>query len=61
LSPDVIAKVVVVAAGAAHACSAPPQKTIPKAAETNNWQGILTCTDTPLPYFSMIVPPAFAG
>jgi hypothetical protein len=63
LPPEVIAKVVVVAAGAAQACSGHPQITITNAAETNRWQGILTFTSHRLSYCycSPIIRLAFAG
>jgi hypothetical protein len=42
--PDVMARVVVVAVGAAQARWVTPQKSITKAAEMNTLQGILTFT-----------------
>jgi hypothetical protein len=46
LPPDVTARVVVVAAGAAQARTAPPQRAITEIAEThNNRQSLLTFTD----------------
>jgi hypothetical protein len=61
LPPEVMAKVVVVAAGAAQACCGHPQITITNAAATKRWQGILTFMCHRLSYCSPIILLAFAG
>ena len=60
--PDVTARVVVVAAGAAQARTAPPQRAITETAETHNIrQSLLTFTDNLHSCFPSIMLLAFNG
>ena len=62
LPPDVTAIVVVVAPGAAHARSAPPQRAITETAEAhNNRQSLLTFTDNLHSCFLSICYSRFTG